>query len=161
MLIKKEYYLDLIKDYKNELKPEDKFIFKYEIDQVNKLELFIKEASEKLNSKIYNCSMGDNDYLQRFIYGIYNSMAVVTNSFHGVIFSLIFNKPFVAFNLNTRGNERFNTLRDVYCLGSRIFDTNEIPDISLITIPLEINRTKIDELINKSNVFLKKNLNIS
>ena len=105
--------------------------------------------------------MGYNDYLQRFIYGIYNSMAVVTNSFHGVIFSLIFNKPFVAFNLKSRGNERFNTLRDVYGLGSRIFDIYETPDISLVSTPLEINKTKIDELVNKSIVFLKKNLNIS
>ena len=153
--------MDLIKDYRNELKPEDKFIFKYELDKVNNLELYLKEASEKLNYKIYNCSIKDKDYVQRFIYGIYNSKGVVTNSFHGVIFSLIFNKPFVAFNLKSRGNERFNTLRDVYGLGSRIFDTNETPNISLIITPLLINRTNIDELVNKSIAFLKKNLNIS
>ena len=80
------------------------------------MQSFIKESAETLNYKIYNCTMNDNDYLQKFIYGIYNSKAVITNSFHGIIFSIIFKKPFVAFNPQSRGNERFNTLKSVYGL---------------------------------------------
>lgn len=161
LLIDKEYYLDLIKDYKNEFNVDDKYIFIYKIDQITAMDNFIKEAIEKGNYKIYDCSMDNIDYIQRFIYGIYHSNAVITTSYLGTLFSIIFNKPFVAFNLETRGNDRFNTLRDVYGLGNRIFSVKGKPDLSLLTTTMEINITKINELKMESIKYLKKNLNIN
>ena len=124
------------------------------------MELFIKESVQKLKYKLYNCSVYDKDSIEKFIYGIYNSKAVITNSFHGVLFSIIFKKPFVAFNPENRGNERFNTLKDVYGLQKRIVSKNNQPNISLLTGPFDVDMKVFDDLRSKSIDYLKTNLKI-
>jgi hypothetical protein len=160
LLIDKKYYLNLIKDYKNEYNSNDNYIFVYEIEEMPSMELFIKESVQKLKYKLYNCSIYDKDSIKRFIYGIYNSKAVITNSFHGILFSIIFKKPFVAFNPENRGNERFNTLKDVYGLQKRIVSQNNQPNISLLTGPFDVDMKVFDDLRSKSIDYLKKNLRI-
>ena len=110
LLIDKQYYLDLIKDYKNEFYSNDSYIFIYKLGKMPQMELFIKKSVKKLKYKLYRCIIFDKNYLKRFIYAIYNCKAVITNSFHGILFSIIFKKPFVAFNPKNRGNDRFITL---------------------------------------------------
>ena len=160
LLIDKKYYLNLIKDYKNEYNSNDNYIFVYKIEEMPSMELFIKESVQKLKYKLYNCSIYDKDSIKRFIYGIYNSKAVITNSFHGILFSIIFKKPFVAFNPENRGNERFNTLKDVYGLQKRIVSQNNQPNISLLTGPFDVDMKVFDDLRSKSIDYLKKNLRI-
>jgi hypothetical protein len=160
LLIDKKYYLDLIKDYKNEFNSNDIYIFVYELGKMLSMELFIQLSVEKLKYKLYRCTTLDKDYLKRFIYGIYNCKAVITNSYHGILFSIIFKKPFVAFNLKYRGNDRFNTLIDVYGLKKRIVSKNNPPNISLLTEPFDVDMKIIDELTMKSIDYLKKNLGI-
>ena len=161
ILIDKKYYLDLIKNYKNEYTSRDNYIFVYSIDKIPLMESFIKKSVKALKCIVYNCTMNDNDYVQRFIYGIYNSKAVITNSFHGVIFSIIFKKPFVAFNPKEKGNERFNTLKYVYGLKKRIVSENNPPKISLLTGPFNVDMKIFDDLRSKSIDYLKKNLEIN
>ena len=52
---------------------------------------FINNASRKLNLKIFNVDRHENEYIEKFIYGINNSKAVITDSYHGTVFSIIFN----------------------------------------------------------------------
>jgi len=160
LLIDKKYYLNLIKDYKNEFNSIDNYIFVYEIEEMSSMELFIKETVQQLKYKLYNCSIYDKDSIKKFIYGIYNSKAVITNSFHGILFSIIFKKPFVAFNPEKRGNERFNTLKEVYGLQKRIVSKNNQPNISLLTEPLDVDKKVFNDLRSKSIDYLKKNLGI-
>ena len=160
LLIDKKYYLNLIKDYKNEYNSNDKYIFVYEVEEIPSMKLFIKQSIEQLKYKLYKCSIGDKDYLQKFIYGIYYSKAVITNSFHGILFSIIFKKPFVAFNPELRGNERFNTLKEVYGLKKRIVSENNQPNLSLLTQPFDIDMKIFDDLRAKSIDYLKINLGI-
>ena len=54
------------------------------------MELFIKLSVEILKYKQFRCTKFDKDYLKRFIYGIYNCRAVITNSYHGILFSIKF-----------------------------------------------------------------------
>jgi len=160
LLIDKKYYLDLIKDYKNEFNSNDSYIFVYEVENMLSMDLFIKLSVEKLKYKLYKSTSLDKDYLKRFIYGIYNCKAVITNSYHGIIFSIIFRKPFVAFNLKYRGNDRFNTLIEVYGLKKRIVSEDNPANISLLTEPFDIDMKIIDELTIKSIDYLKKNIGI-
>ena len=160
LLIDKKYYLDLIKDYKNEFYSNDSYIFIYELGKMRSMELFIKKSVEKLKYKLYRCTIYNKDYLKRFIYGIYNCKAVITNSFHGILFSIIFKKPFVAFNPKYRGNDRFITLKNVYGLKKRIVSKDNQPRISLLTRPFDIDMKIFDELRIKSIYYLRKNLGI-
>ena len=52
---------------------------------------FINNASRKLNLKIFNVDRHENEYIEKFIYGINNSKAVITDSYHGTVFSIILN----------------------------------------------------------------------
>ena len=54
--------------------------------------------------------------VERWLEGILNAQCVVTDSFHGVAFSLIFGKPFVAIVNNHGGCSRFDTLIKLFDL---------------------------------------------
>jgi hypothetical protein len=111
-----------------------------------------------LKYKIYNVRLGEKNSIEKFIYGISNSKAVITNSYHGTIFSIIFNKPFVSFIFKNSPRERFISLKKIININNRIFNYNEFPNINLLTTPLNINKTLINLLKIKSINYLKKNL---
>ena len=54
--------------------------------------------------------------VERWLEGILNAQCVVTDSFHGVAFSLIFGKPFVAIVNSSAGCSRFDTLIKLFNL---------------------------------------------
>ena len=63
---------------------------------------------------------------------------VLTDSFHGCVFSIIFNKPFIAFSNSGRGNARFNSLLETFGLQARLVHTYDKEHID------ELLRTPID-----------------
>jgi len=61
--------------------------------------------------------------VDEWLSGIYNSNIVITNSFHGIVFSIIFKRPFAAILINGSGmNDRISTLLQKLDLSDRIFD---------------------------------------
>ena len=157
-LIDKKYYLNLIKNYKNDVIIDKNYIFIYTVSNSIKLKRFVKSVSNKY--KIYQININVQNQIQKFLYGIYKCKAVITDSFHGTVFSLIFNKPFISFVYRSRGNARFNTLKDIFHLKNRIFDENFIPDLNQLEIPLNLNKSILNSLKKQSINFLKKNLYI-
>ena len=141
LLIDKKYYLDLIKDFKNDVIINKTFIFVYTVTNSEKFKNYIKSINTKYN--IYFINARVKDQIKKFIYGIYNCKAVITDSFHGTIFSIIFNKPFISFIYKNHGKERFNTLKSIFNLENRIFGSNSIPNIKLLEAPLIINKNII------------------
>ena len=162
MLISKKYYLEIINNYKkkNNLASQNEYILTYKLDKMRNMEWFIEKAKKYLNYNIININLKDNDYIEKFLYGIYNCKAVITNSYHGTLFSIIFNKPFVVFLNSYRGNERFNTIKEIYGIKDRFFLNLQKPKISLLTTPLKINYSRINFYRKISLDYLKKNLNI-
>ena len=160
MLIDKKYYINIINNYKNILVNHSDFILIYKLDIMSNMESFIRRVHNQLNYTIYNIRLKDKDYIEKFLYGIYHCKAVITNSYHGTLFAIIFNKPFIAFLKNTRGNERFKTIEELYGIRNRIFRKNQKPNLSLLTTPLKINNNIIKYYKNISLNYLRKNLNI-
>lgn len=64
---------------------------------------------------------------------------VVTDSFHGTVFSIIFNKPFVVLPNKGRGVSRFESLLKDISLENRIFSDFLISDILYEEFPFRIN----------------------
>ena len=148
MLIDKKYYLDIIKDYKKSIKKTD-YILTYKLDNIYNMEKFINITKKELKYNIYDIQLNDEDYIEKFLSGIYNCKAVITNSYHGLLFSIIFNKPFVVFVNKNRGNERFNTIKEVYGIKDRFFDIYENPRIDLLLTPLKVNYRLRKKYLNK------------
>jgi len=167
LLINKNYYLDLIKDFKDDIIVNDNYIAVYTITD----SIFLKNYIDKINNyKKYLITCSFENGIKKFIYGISNCKGVITDSYHGTLFSIIFNKPFISFELEVNGNERFNTLKDIFNLTERIFElksnpdnpNNPVipvnPDIKLLEKPLKINQKVLNSLKMKSINFLKRNL---
>jgi hypothetical protein len=159
ILIDKAYYLDAIKDYKKVINKTD-YILTYKLDYIYNMEKFINITKKELKYYIYDIQLNDEEYIEKFLSGIYNCKAVITNSYHGVLFSTIFNKPFVVFTNINRGNERFNTTKEVYGTKDRFFDMYKNPSLDLLLTPLRYNYIIINYYRNISIQYLKKNLNI-
>ena len=159
LLIDKKYYLDLLNLY-NGRKPIKNFIFTYILKKEKNIDLFIKKSSKLLDYEVFSDKKNDKNSIEKFIYGMANCKAVVTDSYHGTIFSIIFNKPFVTFIFSGSPKERFISLKEIFKIEDRIYENFQMPNINLLTTPLNINYTFINLLKKESINYLKKNLNI-
>lgn len=55
--------------------------------------------------------------------------AVVTDSFHGCVFSIIYNKPFVCLGNEGRGSARFDTLFQIFGLEDRLVASRDPEEV--------------------------------
>ena len=156
-LIDKKYYLDIIKNYKRDFNFSEKYIFVHRLDENRGINKFIDEVIRNLNyTPFYS-----NKEVEDFIFGMNISEAIITDSFHGTVFSIIFNKPFITFINARRGRGRFNSLNETFGLKDRIVDSKYMnANYNLLLEPLNINQTLLNELRNSSLAFLRKNLGL-
>jgi hypothetical protein len=90
----------------------------------------------------------------KFISLIYSSSMVITNSFHGTIFSIIFKKKFITIPHSDTGSRVTDLLKNL-CLEDRIVK-NENEAIKKISSPIDYEKTKtiIQEKKDESLKFL-------
>ena len=160
-LLDKQYYLDLISNYKRDFDFNKKYLMVYQLDKNEVIKKVINDAVTKLNFTVYEISLNDEFYVENFVFAINISQAVICDSYHGSVFSIMFNKPFISFINYGRGGQRFASLNETFLLSNRIIDSrNSTVNISLLLEPLVINQTRLNELKNISINFLEKNLGI-
>ena len=96
-----------------------------------------------------------------WIGGFLNAKYIITDSFHGCAFAILFNKPFIVYGNNSRGMTRFESLLDSFDLKSRFISNSRDLNKELITEEICFDKTK--EVISKYrkdvNVFFN-NVNI-
>ena len=158
LLIDKEYYLNIIKDYKGSRIMNKKYIFVYTIS--NPIEVFeaVKKASLILNYEAYYLRLNNQTTIENFLYYLLKSDCVITNSFHGTVFSIIFNKPFITIYNKLNARARYLSLGNLFGISDRLFENKEKPDFNQLIKPLKINLTLLKQLRLKSINFIKKNL---
>lgn len=147
MLYDKEFYLNSI----NENRDENNYgIFAYVLDKNENWNIKIKEISSKLGQPI----LSYDGTVENFIHNMNKASFVLTDSYHGTVFSLIFNKPFITLRNIKRGNDRFDDLCLRFNINERFIENlNEI-DLNLFnTKPncnekiLEYRKISLDFLI--------------
>lgn len=88
--------------------------------------------------------------------------AVVTDSFHGCVFSIIYNKPFVCLGNVGRGSARFDTLFQVFGLEDRLVTSRE-PEEVLRVLHRPVDWQRVNAIHEAERLrglhFLKCNLN--
>ena len=100
-----------------------------------------------------------NPGIREFLSNIQNSKVVVTNSFHGVAFSIIFNKNFfVVLDSNNKANTRIYNLLSLTGLEDRVV-ANVEDIVNLKEINYEAVNKIIDKYKNNSINFIEKNFN--
>lgn len=159
LIIDKKYYLNLIKDFKSNLNSSIAYVFLYHPYEIkSKMRLLIRKTREILSYRIYDYKLDNRSSIEDFIYHIKNSKCVITNSFHGTIFSIIFEKPFVSFNYKTTGNERLKSFSELLGFENRIFNNNQSPRLDLLTTSIKINYIVLKRLRNESINYIIRNL---
>lgn len=88
--------------------------------------------------------------VEKWVQALQECDYVITDSFHGCVFSIIFNKPFIAVANVARGRTRFESLLKQFGLEERLFDRVDDIDADILHKPLDW------EAINKTRYQLKE-----
>ena len=81
----------------------------------------------------------------KWLRGFMDAKLVVVDSFHGAVFSIIFNKPFWVLENPKRGNARFKSLLEMFGLENRMISTDIYPNIDLKD--MNIDWMKVNEVM--------------
>ncbi|NWK49271.1 polysaccharide pyruvyl transferase family protein [Acinetobacter sp. SwsAc7] len=129
----------------------------------NKLKLatFTKQPLKTRKDEIFVKNKENYLYpeIEEWVASFRDASFIVTDSFHGMVFSIIFNKPFVVINNSSRGSARFISLLDELDIKNRLFDCVE--DISLDLIVRDLDYKEINKRLEDARIFSKKFLKIS
>lgn len=173
MLLHPEEYLALLSDNK---KLESDLLFCYILDPDNNKNEIIHhiETSTGLTSEhlmprpysvraktiITNCIFPS---VEEWIQGFVKSPYIVTDSFHGTVFSILFNKPFITINNPSRGSDRFISLLDTFGLRHRMISSEAEITSDLLSekIDWKVINTIMDGERKRSLRFLNDALNLN
>lgn len=170
LLLDKEDYLQLID--KSEINSSD-IIMCYVLDKTKEKQEIVSVVQKKLDLPLLHVmpekqiGVDEIDNIEKFVYpsvskwiaGFRDAKFVVTDSFHGTVFSIIFNKPFIVIGNKKRGMARFSSLLKIFGLENRlVFNKNDLFDQIYQDIDYKaINKIR-NSWIDKSLKFLKSNL---
>ena len=145
MLLTKEEYIQLIE---KEKEPKSNgTLFNYILDPDAKKSVFIQKVAkakglkafqvlpkcqtetrtkEDVKKCIEDCVFpGVTTWLRAFM----DAEMTIVDSFHGMVFSIIFNKPFWAIGNVSRGMSRFTSLLKMFHLEDRLLDADNLDDV--------------------------------
>jgi hypothetical protein len=166
LLLTKNDYTSLIREQKDSHSDYDG-IFNYVLDETPNKQLLIQRIAKDRNLRPYGIVINSQDLskpveervlpsIEEWIKCFRDAKFVVTDSFHGCVFSIIFRKPFVAIANSNRGMSRFNSLLSMLDLEDHLLTSTEqysshftydIPDSVFI---------KIEALAKESTRFLNQ-----
>lgn len=115
-------------------------------------EVKILVAWMEINSK----NMYQDATPEDFVNTIRNAACVVTTSFHGTAFSVIFNRPFYTIKLNDGADSRSSSLLNSIGLSDRLISIEDLPEFTAIDYT-DVN-VKLDILRQESQKFILNNL---
>ena len=104
-----------------------------------------------------------NPTVEEWLKGFHDAEFVFTDSFHGCVFSIIFNKPFIAFGNEERGMARFDSLLKMFGLEELLITSSDqfTPELVDRAISLFSNNSiqkRLNELRKESKLFLERAL---
>ena len=156
MLLKKEDYIDVCK---NEPESNEPFVFAYILDMTDEKRQMAEKTAKTLGCGVRYLSadkVKKEDTIEKWLANFRDAKYVITDSYHGTVFSLIFQKQVYTFYNTYRGNARMDSLKEISGLVNRF-----------ITKPVEVLGEKIsyndveeklERLGEESEIFLSTNL---
>ena len=168
LLLFPQDYMQLLGD---DTKKSDGELFTYVLDSGDEKNVIIEHVSKNTNYQPFTCmpklklthKNAKNNLkncqfpaVEQWIQSFIDAKMVVTDSFHGTVFSIIFNKPFWVVANPRRGNTRMESLLDLFDLKDRMI-TEELLVVRDLNAPIDwdkVNKKK-NEWRAKSMEFLK------
>ena len=124
----------------------------------NKLKL-LGRIGKRLDKRIRDCNPAKAP-MEEWLSMFRDADFIVTDSFHGTVFAIIFNKEFVTISNPTRGNARFSSLLEPLGLAGRMTLSPEKAE-KIAMEPIDWTRVKsvLEKLRSASLGFLETSLN--
>lgn len=160
MLLDTSYYRNLIIDlniaeYQNKLGI-------YILDLKSKENDLIDVVRKKMCKEVISLNRiknGNKPSVQEWLYAINSSSFIITDSFHGTVFSILFNKPFISIVNHIRGKDRFTSILKKFELEERMIEMNQ-KETAEALVEKAIDWNKVNKILQiekeKSLYFLKK-----
>ena len=98
--------------------------------------------------------------VEKWLKGFKDAKFVLTDSFHGMVFAIIYRKPFAVIANKKRGVARFTSLLSAIGLEDRLFFESDLENLDLIVTKCDFEdaERRLYELKNLSLQFLTSNL---
>ena len=149
MLLEMDDYIKIIQT-ENAPKSEGN-LFAYMLDDSPQKQEFVENIATKKGLTAFSIipQEGQNNVapvypsVQKWLRSFLDAEFVVTDSFHGCVFSIIFNKPFIAIGNKERGQARFDSLLKLFKLENRQIDISQLNTAPIIK---DIDWTKVNSI---------------
>lgn len=155
-LLKKSHWDDMVN-----LNIDQRYVLIYSFDNKEKISEIATKISKEKKCKIYSmsrikCAHKNFQYASpnEFLGLIKNAEHIVTNSFHAVAFSMIFNKNFTVVGREENINTRMTSLLKSANLENKYVTKEFNINNALESINYEIVNIKLKDMIDKSKMFL-------
>jgi len=165
MLMGKEFYKsDIIEKY-NDSNNKEGGLLTYVLDEAKEKKEIIEFVQKSVNNQnIHHLKgFGNSDIIfsvPEWLASFANADFVVTDSFHGMVFSIIFEKEFVVIGNSKRGLDRFISLLSLLGIEDRlVFDVKALKDKGVGNIDYCRVNELLDKEKKKSLMFLMEALN--
>lgn len=172
-LLDQNEYVNMIN--KEDLINSSKTLMAYVLDTSDQKIAYLKQVSNELNVNLVHIDLETrftierrknlNDYIlpsiSKWLSEFYKADYIITDSFHGTAFSIIFNKKFISIGNKKRGISRFTSILNLFDLSERLVYSFE--EITSKKLKNSIDYNKVNSLLSKHKRFsidyLKKFLN--
>lgn len=158
-------YMKLIETHSKNTNGE---LFTYVLDINGDKLKGIEKVSQILNYTAFDmnslCKNVDDKVVvapvEDWLVSLYQAKYILTDSFHGCVFSILFNKPFIAYSNRLRGLSRFQSLLKTFKLEDRLVENSDQITGQKIAAEIDWERTNkiLMEQREKSIEFLIANL---
>lgn len=172
MLLDKKIYISIFEEQK--VIKSSGNLFTYILDKSVEKDLIIKNIAKEHHLSVFTImptkqfsdvgkkSIEDCVFprVEKWIRSFWDAEFVITDSFHGTVFAILFNKPFISIANKERGVTRFESLLKLFDLEDRLiisldnFDLNNLKSIDWEKVNDVLEKEK-----EKSFMFLKMQLN--
>lgn len=135
------------------------YVFAYILDMTDDKRVMAEQTAKTLGCSVRYLSAGkvkSEDTIEKWLANFRDAKYVITDSFHGTIFSLLFQKQFYCFYNTHRGNARMDSLKIISGLNDR-FITNRIDAIG-VNINYSSVADRVDHMRGASWDYLKTSL---
>lgn len=164
-LLSKEDYIKLFDD---KSLPNNKGIYTYILDSNDWKEKVVETSKVKLDLPQFSNQHDEHNInkkqipsIEGWIKGFADADFVITDSFHGTIFSIVFNKPFISLVNVNRGASRFESiLGELGMLDRLVSEYDQQQIINLLDEGMDVHAAneKLEELKNRSLSLLRNSL---
>lgn len=146
LLLPPARYLDLVK-----FVPKDSSsrIVTYVLDPSREKKALLARISEHLGLPVRSTNGAEyvggdplaggdgNNSVEKWVKSISEAEFVITDSFHGMVFSILFNRPFIAYGNPDRGMARFTSLLKMFGLEDRLVTDPKAVNIDAMMAPVD------------------------